>query len=213
MEGNNIYERAVSGNVNEKNIALLDKTDTSSGNFPGNPFPTINPWEEQTKQNQQDDQDSRLERFTSATRDLLQAVLGLEFQIAAMISLTEHFGSRYNVRATSELQSSSDKVHMAETKRLTVMPAVLESLGLYDKADLREIAACAPQPFGGILSDARIDLIRAKERVAILKASAEEVLGRRIALAEEALHSPDAPGEAIYGRGRVAIPHIVSNLL
>ncbi|MCL5048096.1 MAG: hypothetical protein M1374_04855 [Firmicutes bacterium] len=213
MEGKNIYADVVSANVNEKNIALLEKSDTSTGSFGGSAFSGGTPWGKPEENNLERDLDSKLERFTSTTRDLLQAVLGLEFQLAAMISLTEHFGSRYNTRATNELQTASDKVHMAETKRLLLVPATLEALGLHDKADLREISACAPVPFAGILSDARVDLIRAKERIGILKTSAEEVLGRRIALAEEALRSPDTQGDVIYGRGKVAIPHIVSNLL
>ncbi len=215
MTGNNQDSWTVSNNVNEKNIALLDrpamvangfKDDRSSGNNGQN----------RSTANQDDRQNhllDKLEKFTAATRDLLQSVLGLEFQLAALTSLTEHFGSRYNERATVELQASSERVHLVETRRISLMPAILEALGLHDKADLGEIAVCAPEPFASILSDARIDLIRARERIGILKTSAEEVLGRRIALAEEAFRSPGAPAEAIYGKGRAAIPRIVNNIL
>jgi|GEM_PF-4053029 len=213
MESKNKEVWAVSTHMNEKNIALLDRPG-QSGSVSQKETPPQRQYQDMSST---DDRQAhlmeKLEKFTAATRDLLQAVLGLEFQLAAMTSLTEHFGSRYNERATIELQVSSEKVHLVETRRLSLMPSILEGLGLHDKADLGDIAVCSPDPFSSILSDARIDLIRARERIAILKASAEDVLGRRIALAEEAFRSPNASPDAIYGKGKKAIPRIVNNIL
>ncbi len=213
MESKNKEVWDVRTNVNEKTIALLDRPSQSGNKFQGETPSQKQDWNTLPKDERQAHLMEKLEKFTSATRDLLQAVLGLEFQLAAMTSLTEHFGSRYNERATIELQVSSEKVHLVETRRLSLMPSILEGLGLHDKADLSDVAVCSPEPFSSILSDARIDLIRARERITILKASAEEVLGRRIALAEEAFRSPNAAPDAIYGKGRTAIPRIVNNIL
>ena len=156
---------------------------------------------------------SSVDYLIAASRDTVECVLVLEMRLASVAVLAERFGARYLDKATTELQSAQDALRLADSRRRNALGAAGLELGLGERAGLDEIAEASREPLRSCLLDTRSEFSMARDRIKILKAKAEDTLGRRITLVADALRAPGDSSDSIYGRPRYARPTLVSNLL
>jgi hypothetical protein len=161
----------------------------------------------------EDGEQEAVDSLLATTRQLVEAVLAVEFRLAELAALTEKFGTRYAQRATIELQGASDRLAVIEEKRRAAMSSATALLGQPAVKTLDELVDLAPGPIRGLLSDSRTELIAAHERIEMLRGKAEDILGRRIARIVETLTVPGSSLEATYGREHRARPRLVSGVL
>jgi hypothetical protein len=160
-----------------------------------------------------DAEQEAVDKVLATTRQLVEAVLAVEFRLAAVAALTEKFGTRYAQRATIELQGASDRLAVTEEKRRAALSSATSLLGQPAVTTLDELLDIAPGPIHGLLADAAAELVAARDRIEVLRGKAEDILGRRIARIVEALTVPGSALEATYGREHRPRPRLVSGVL
>ena len=144
----------------------------------------------------EDAEQEAIDNLVATTRQLVEAVLVVEFRLASVAALTERFGARYGERATIELQGASDRLKIIE-----------------EVSTIDELLDVTPGPIRQLLADSRADLLAARDRIDILRGKAEDIVGRRIALVVEALTAPGSALEATYGREHRPRSRVVSGVL
>lgn len=154
-----------------------------------------------------------VDRLLATTRQLVEGVLAVEYRLAAVAALTEKFGTRYAQRATIELQTASDRLAVIEERRRAALTKATSALGHPAVTTLDELLDVAPGPIRSLLTDARAELIAARDRIEILRGNAEDILGRRITRIVEALTVPGSALESTYGREHRPRPRLVSGVL
>ena len=161
----------------------------------------------------EDAEQEAIDNLVATTRQLVEAVLVVEFRLASVAALTERFGARYGERATIELQGASDRLKIIEERRRAAMSVATSLLGKPSVSTIDELLYVTPGPIRQLLADSRADLLAARDRIDILRGKAEDIVGRRIALVVEALTAPGSALEATYGREHRPRSRVVSGVL
>ncbi len=155
-----------------------------------------------------------LDRLALCVDDEAAAAELLELRFAALGALVIGHGARYLPMATEELETAFDDFCTRSARRRRVLSKVAEFLGCQPDATLLEVAErCAP-PFSERLSELRDRLCEIRSRIEQLAGENSDLLGRRLALADEAL--ADAAGDEAsptYGRPSPSRPRLIRGVL
>lgn len=149
-------------------------------------------------------------RVLQATRELVEAVLLVEHRLAALAALSERFGTRYLMRATTELQAATDHLAAVEEQRRLAVVEATDVLGCPSAETLDELVTAVEEPLRSLLLGIRAELSQAQRRIGLIRGRADDVLGRRIALIVETLATPGDITRSIYGRSLRPLPRRVS---